>query len=567
MENYLERALDDRDKKKDRTALHSAHKRILRAMDNERQNWFTHWRDVSDYFLPRRYPWLMSQKEVRTSDRRNRKLLDSTSTMAVRTLASGMMNGITSPARPWFRLRISGFTEESMSYAAKVWLEETQRRLMLLMAESNFYNSLAILYLEWCTFGTASLAIYEDFDDVFRCYNFALGVFYLSQDAAQRVSRHGRRFTRTIEQLEQEFGRDALCTNTRIMYDRGAEALLKEIDVCHLIEENEDDGLLPGSNAPWREVFWEVAADDGKYLAVRPLYEWPCISPRWELLGNDSYGTSPAMDALSDVMQLQNILLERAKGLAKQVSPALIVDQQLRNRPKALSAGGITYAATSGQNFGAKEAYKVTLPYAEIANDVQELRNIIRETCHNNLFNMISQLDTVRSATEIDARREEKLVHLGPVLERFYNEGLDPALKRIYGIVQRSGLLPEPPQELLDIPVEIEYVSVLSDAQRASGTIAIERFVSFAGQLTGVYPEVRDLPDIEELLRDYAEGIGIKPKGLRSREDVAQSREAISQQQNLAQAAAVGNDLASGAKVLSETDVGGGMSALQSLMG
>lgn len=545
---------------------HSAHKRMLQAMDRERQYWFSHWRDVSDYFLPRRYPWLMSQKEVRTADRRNRKLLDSTSTLAVRTLASGMMNGITSPARPWFRLRIAGFTEESMSYNAKVWLEETERRVMLLMAESNFYNSLAVLYLEWCTFGTASMSIYEDFEDVFRCYNFSLGEFYLTQDETQRVNRHGRRFTRTVEQLIGEFGIDSLSNNTKVLAQRGAEALLQEIDVAHIIEPNLDDGLLSGP-AKWREVYWEAGGDDGKYLAIRPLYEWPCISPRWELLGNDVYGTSPAQDALADVQQLQTVLLERAKGLAKQVSPPLIVDQQLRNRPKALGAGGITYAATSGQNFGAKEAYNVQLPYAELANDIVELQKRIRETCHNNLFNMISQLDTVRSATEIDARREEKLVHLGPVLERFYNEGLDPALRRIFGIIQRAGLLPEPPQELVDTPVEIQYVSVLSDAQRASGTIAIERFVAFAGQLTGVYPEVRDLPDVEELLRDYAENIGIKPKGLRSREDVAQSKQAAAQQAQLAQTAAIGNDLASGAKVLSDTDVGGGMNALQALMG
>lgn len=545
---------------------HQSHKRMLAAMDRERQAWFPHWREVSDYFLPRRYPWLMSQKEVRTADRRNRKLLDATSTLAVRTLASGMMNGITSPARPWFRLRISGFTEESMSYAAKVWLEESERRINLLLSESNFYNSMAIMYLEWCTFGTASMAIYEDFNDVFRCYNFALGEFYLTQDQTQRVNRHGRRFTWTIEQLAAEFGKEALCVQSRQLFDRGAEALLTELDVAHIIEKNEPDGLLK-SNAPWREVFWEVGGDDGKYLAIRPMYEWPCVTPRWEVLGNDSYGTSPAMDALSDVQQLQNMLLERANGLAKAIRPPMIVDQQLRNRPKALSAGGITYAATSSQNFGAKEAYKVQLPLQEIAYDIQQLQNRIREICHNNLFNMISQLETVRSATEIDARREEKLIHLGPVLERFYNEGLDPAFKRIFGIVQRAGLLPEAPEELLDTDVDIQYVSILSDAQRASSTLSIERFVQFAGQSLGVWPEVRGLPDIEELMRDYAEGIGLKPKALRSREEVAASKAQEAEQQQLAQMAQVGGDLAQGAKVLSEADVGGGINALQAMMG
>jgi len=540
------------------------HKRLLAAMDSERQNWFAHWREVSDYFLPRRYPWLMTQREVRTADRRNRKLLDSTSTLAVRTLASGMMNGITSPSRPWVRLRIAGFDEANTTHAANIWTDETLRRLMLILSESNFYNSMAVLYLEWCTFGTASMAIYEDFNDVLRCYNYPLGEFYITQDETQRVNRHGRRFVKTVEQLVGDFGEDALSENTRQMFKSGGENLLKEIEIAHLIEVNPNDSLL-SAPSKWRECFWEVGANMGEYLAVRPLYEWPTITPRWELLGDDSYGTSPAMDALSDVRQLQEMLLQRASGLAKMVSPPLIVDQQLRNRPKALGANGITYAATASQNFGAKEAYRVQLPFGELARDIEQLQSRIRETCHNHLFNMISQLETVRSATEIDARREEKLIHLGPVLERFYNEGLDPALKRVFGIAQRAGLLPEPPVELVDTEIEVQYVSILSDAQKASGNIAIERFLQVSGQLLGAYPEVHGVPNVEELLRDYAENIGIKPKGMNSREDVAAAAQADAQQQALSQTAAIGGQLAQGAKVLSEADLGGGQNALQAL--
>jgi hypothetical protein len=541
------------------------HKQLLASMDKERADWFPHWREISDYYLPRRYPWLRTAKENKTAGRRNTKLLSSTSTMAVRTLASGMMNGITSPARNWFSLRIPGFDQESMSQEAAEYLEEVERRIMLVLSESNFYNSIAMLYLEWCTFGTASMSIEEDFDDVVRCYNYPLGEFYLSTDSTGRVNRHGRRFVRTVEQLVEQFGEENVSEQVLADFKQGGAKLFLQKEVAHLIEavsaEAADQYL-----SRWRSVYWEVGVASGKYLAMTPVYEWPMVSPRWELLGDDSYGTSPAMDALADTIELQNLLLERAKGLAKQISPPLIIDQQLRNRPKALGANGITYAATYNSNFGAKEAYKVNTPLDAIAFDVAELKRSIQATCYNPLFNMISQLDTVRSATEIDARREEKLVHLASVLERFYNEGLDPALKRVFGIMQRSGLLPDPPEELDEAAIEVNYISVLTDAQRASGTITIERFLQFIGNISGVYPEATRVPDVEELIRSYATGIGIKPKGLKSKEDVAAAAEAENAQAELAQSAQVGNDLAAGAKVLSETDVGGGMNALQSML-
>lgn len=541
------------------------HKQLLLAMDKERADWFPHWREISDYYLPRRYPWLRTAKEKKTAGMRNRKLLSSTSTMAVRTLASGMMNGITSPARNWFSLRIPGFDQESMSQEAAEYLEEVERRIMLVLSESNFYNSIAMLYLEWCTFGTASMSIEEDFDDVVRCYNYPLGEFYLSTDSTGRVNRHGRRFVRTVEQLVEQFGEERVCAQTLADFKQGGTKLFLQKEVGHLIE------AVPAQDADkypsrWRSVYWEIATSEGKYLAMDPLYEWPTVTPRWELLGDDSYGTSPAMDALADTIELQNLLLERAKGLAKQISPPLIVDQQLRNRPKALGANGITYAATYNSNFGAKEAYKVNTPLDAIAFDIAELKRSIQATCYNPLFNMISQLDTVRSATEIDARREEKLVHLASVLERFYNEGLDPALKRVFGIMQRNDLLPEAPEELEEAAIEVNYISVLTDAQRASGTVTIERFLAFIGEMSGVFPEALGIPDVEELIRSYATGIGIKPKGLKSKDDVAAAAQAENAQAELAQTAQVGNDLAAGAKVLSDTDVGGGMNALQSML-
>ena len=86
-------------------AAMTLHNQTFSGMDKERNSWFTHWREIADYYSPRKYPWLMSQKESRTANRRNRKLLDSVSTRAIRTLASGMMDGITSPARPWFGSR------------------------------------------------------------------------------------------------------------------------------------------------------------------------------------------------------------------------------------------------------------------------------------------------------------------------------------------------------------------------------------------------------------------------------------------------------------------------------
>ena len=81
------------------------------AMRERRQSYMLHWRELADYILPRRYRWLVSQNQRRGSPI-NSNIIDSTGTIAARTLASGMMAGVTSPTRPWFKLRVDGYDED-----------------------------------------------------------------------------------------------------------------------------------------------------------------------------------------------------------------------------------------------------------------------------------------------------------------------------------------------------------------------------------------------------------------------------------------------------------------------
>jgi hypothetical protein len=179
---------------------------------------------------------------------------------------------------------------------------------------------------------------------------------------------------------------------------------------------------------------------------------------------------------------------------------------------------------------------------------------------------MISQLDTVRSATEVDARREEKLVLLGSVLERFENEALDPAINRIFAIMARRGMLPEPPSEIDDAEMEIQYVSILSTAQRAVSAAPLERWIGLIGNVAAVSPQVLGVPDWEEMIRNYGSMIGVEAKNMRRREDVAAERQAQEEKAAAEEAATAGLAGAEGAKLLSETDVGGGSNALQQLL-
>jgi hypothetical protein len=545
---------------------HEAKRQLIAGLQNDRLPFWRLWRELADFFLPKRYVWLQSSKERRVRDARNPFILDNTGTQAARVLAAGMMNGITSPARPWFNLRIPGFLDDPTS-AIRLWLDEVTRRMLLVLGASNFYNSMAVLYLDLVVFGTGAMLIYEDQSNIIRCYNPALGEYYLGQDSRLSVNCFAREFSYTVRQTVEQWGIENVSQATKSQWNAGGANLMNEVKITHLIQPN--DGSEKGSKStalPYYECYWETGAPAGEVLAETGFNELPGIFPRWELTANDSYGTSPAMDALGDVIQLQQETKRKAQGLDKVVNPPIIADIQLQHKPTALLPNGITYVA-GANNIGAKPLYQIAPPLGEMTADIRDVQTRIRETFHNPLFNMISQLDTVRSATEIDARREEKLVLLGSVLERFENEALDPALTRVFHIMFRAGLLPEPPEELDGSEIEIEYVSILSTAQRAVAAIPTERFVGLIGNIAAAVPSALNIPNWDELLLNYGEAIGVQARDLNSRAQIAAAKQAQAEQLAAQEAAVQGEVLVQGAKTLSETDVGGGANALQRLLG
>lgn len=546
--------------------------RRFAAMDAERLPWFSYWGELAQYLMPRRYVSLTrSNFETTTSTGavtmspeatlRNGSILDGTGTTAAKTLAAGMMNGITSPARPWFRLRV-GFDDPEV----RKWLDECQARMLYVMAETNFYNAMATFYLDFVSFATAAMMIYEDEEDVFRCYGTPLGEFFVQQDNRKMVSRFARKFVWRLEQIVNEFGYDELPDNLKIIYDRGGANLSNKYSLCHVIEPNNDNALRVPKIHKFREIVYLEIAPKGSVLRLRGFRESPAICARWEVVGNDSYGTGPAMDALPDIKQLQHMTKRKAQAIDKMVSPPMIADMQLMNRPTALLPNGITYVS-SASAVGMKPAYQVNPPVDQMSRDIADMQVRIREIFHNDLFRMISQLDTVRTATEIDARREEKLVLLGPVLERFENEVLDPALTRIFNIMLRRRMLPPPPPSLADANIEIQYISVLSDAQRAVGAAPLERYIGFLGNIAGVKPEALEAPDWPELILGYAERLGVPAKYNKSLDQFRETLAAAQQSQQAAGAAEAALPAAQSAKLLSETQVGGGANALSVLLG
>lgn len=264
--------------------------RMRVALRTERESFIPHWRDLSDYIMPRRSRFTITERNK--GDRRNKKIIDSTATLAVRNLQAGMMSGLTSPARPWFSLTTPDPT--LVDYGpVKSWLDDVTRRMRTIFLKSNLYNALPLLYCDQGLFGTSAMAVLEDDVDVIRCYNFPIGSYCISQNHRHSVDTFVREWAMTVRQLVERFGIDNVSRRVKDLYDQQNYEIW--IDVANMIMPNVefDETKLSSKHKKFSSVYWEIGSDDGKLLDESGFDEFPIMAPRWNLTGEDVYGQSP----------------------------------------------------------------------------------------------------------------------------------------------------------------------------------------------------------------------------------------------------------------------------------
>jgi hypothetical protein len=546
-----------------------------------RYSWWTHWRELADFMLPRRYKWLITPNQMGRGSPINQHMIDSTATVAAYKCAAGLLSGTANPTRQWFQLRI-GTMDSTQTSPVSLWLAECERILMLIFQESNYYTSVAVALLDLVIFGTCVRVIYEDFDNVITCLNPCLGEYYLENGSNLQANAFYREFTYTVNQVVEQFGLENCSPAIQRLYAQGGTSLTRELVVAHAIEPNHDGRKfgIP-DKFKWREIYWEwggSASPQGgssyapSLLRKQGFYEQPFAAGRWDLVSNDAYGRSPGMDALPDTKQLQQESRRKAQAIDKQVNPPMLADIQLKNQPASLLPGGVTYISgllASSKNQGFAPVYQVNPDIKGMLEDLNEVRDRIKKIFYNDVFAVISQYQTRSNVTaaEIDARRAEGFLALGPVFTRLQVEFFGKDIERVFGIAQRAGLIPPAPPDVQGMGINIKYRSMLEIAQDATVSTGIERIFQVAGQMGAIDPAAIDNVDIDYGIEKMSFLLNNDPKLIRSPEQLMQIRQSRAQQQAQQQRAAQAEQLAKAAQAAGQIDVGGGQNAIQAMLG
>jgi hypothetical protein len=497
------------------------------------QGWRAHHELLSENFLPFGGRFFIDDRNI--GDRRHGSIIDSTPLHAARTLSAGLVSGATSPARIWFRIRIKD-VEANEDPAIQEWLSDTNEVIRAWINTSNLYLQLHRAYAEMAVFGTAVILLLPDDDTLMHAYGATAGQYYLATNAKDVVNVYYHEFQMTVTQVVREFGYENCSEEVQQAFD--AEKFEQEVHVVHAIEPNDEryvEGSSRNDQLRYRSIYFEFSSSSAQ-KGDRKLREggfdvFPVLVFRWDTAGGDVYGNGPGMEALGDAIQLQHEQERKGQGIDYQTRPPLQLPPGLKHHEVDGEPAGMTTVPNAGRDPGVRPLFETRIDLTMLREDIEDVRMRLRRTMFTDLFLMMQELDKSMTAREAIIRDSEKLLMLGPMLEGLFGGSLKAAIDLIFYYITLAGDLPEPPPQLADADLDVEFVSPLAQAQRGIGINAVDRLLQTLGAIAGMKPDVLDVLDEDEVARTYARDLGVDPDLLHSEEMTAMIREARAKQQ------------------------------------
>jgi hypothetical protein len=535
------------------------------ALKTERSSFWAHWQEITTYIMPWNGRYFRQDRDK--GRRRANAIYDNTGIRALKTLGAGLMSGATSPARPWFRLGVPD--PDLNSYQpVKLWLDDVTTRMHQVFQKSNTYRALQQVYEELGAFGTGASIVLPDFDNIIHHYPLTVGEYAIATDAQGKVCTLYREFEMTVSAMVKEFGYAECSPTVQTLYD-GGKGLDQWIPVIHAIEPraDRDPSKKDNKNMAWGSYYFESGEGNGQMLRESGFRNFPAICPRWSIAGGDIYGNSPGMEALGDVKQLQHEQLRKANAIDYQTNPPLQVPVAMKNVEINRLPGGTTYYDGSSAS-PIKSAFDVNLNLQDMLSDIQDCRDRIKQSFFSDVFMMLANSTNPQmTATEVAERQEEKMLMMGPVLERINNEALQPLVETTFTHMMEVGMIPQSPQEMQGQPLNIEFIGILAQAQKSIATNSVDRFVQSMTTVAQVKPEVLDNFDPDAWAATYSDMMGINPKLIVPSDQVQATRQAKAKAQAAQEQAQAMQQQSVTAKNLAQSPTSGGASnALNDLM-
>lgn len=498
------------------------------AMKGFRENWKNYWQDVLYYCIPRKS--YITRDKVQ-GQRLPVDVYDSAAIEALRIFAAGLAGYMTNPSSKWFNLRTED-RDLMDTKEVKVWLKNSEDKVYDTLNGSNFNSSIHEGYLDFGSVGMMTIFIERDPEQYVRYYTRPIKEVTIDQSDREVVDTVYREFEYTVRQTYLKWG-DSVSKETKKKYD--AKKFDEKVNILHCVQPRFDyhPAKKDALNMPYMSVYIEVEAK--KKLSESGFQDFPYAIAGANKESGELYYTSPMMECFSDTKMVNQMTKTNLKAGMKAVDSPLDVPHDGFINPINLNPGAVNYRnpGTPGDNNEIRPiGTKTNVPLGiELIDRVEKK---IQRALFVDLFLALQQRDPKKTATEVLAMAQERMLLLGPMLGRL-TEMFSHVIKRTFVILLERGVIDPLPAALQPDPNDksarpknliVEYVSPLAKAQRSSDLKSIQSTIALIQPVGEAIPQIVDKIDGDKYVDEIADLTGINPEIIRDASEVKEIRDA-----------------------------------------
>jgi len=470
-----------------------------------------YWEDVAQKVLPYYSTSFYSQGNTVPGQKRNLEQYDVTANAALWKFGAAMESMLTPASSKWHRLRA---TDPNLMKIREVqmWFDIVNDALFHYRYSPNsaFQSNQHDGYISLGAFGSSGLFI-DEFNDPtqpgmkgLRYRHIHLGELFFATNHQGQIDKVFRRFKMSLRQIAQKWGADVLPDG---LQSRLKDKPEEEYFVLHVVKPNTQYEPHRIDVKGKRFSSHYVLKDQKKILHEGGYRCFPYATSRYITAPGEIYGRSPAMNVLPSIQ----VLNEEKKTIIKQghriVDPVLLAHDDGVINGFSIKPGDINYGAVSSEGRPLVHA----LPTGNIAIGkelMDDERSAINDAFLVTLFQIL--VDTPQmTATEVLERAREKGALLSPTMGRFQSESLGPQIQREFDLLMFQGLIPKPPQVLIEAKAEykVEYDAPLNRAMRSDTAAGAMRTFQWAAEIAAQTqdPSVLDWFDVDTIIPDLAD--------------------------------------------------------------
>lgn len=444
----------------------------------------------------------------------SREIFDDTAVWCNQMFANGLASNLVPKSDRWMYLKVKNKPSGELDNTELAYLQAVSDRILheFSLPESQFYSSSHECFLDIGAYGTSPVQIsYIDGVVNFRARPLA-DVFFDTNQHGQvdtvfyRCYKTARQLMQMFPQVEKMQGFDA----SKSVHDK--------YELVYTIEPNDNKvakkGGRVGNERPYVVTYWSpqlkepISVDGSSYFSF--------LVPRWSKLADEVYGRGPAFTCLSQIRVLNKMVKELLTSAEYLNFPTLTAEEDSIMLPMKYGSRQIMFHEPGSAK-----------PEPILAGNqpqyMMEMVRMYRETINRSFFvdQIIRQEKKERqSVLEIQDSRGQMLNQLAPLLNRMESEYLGPAIEITYELLNRSGELPDAPESLNGVDLEVAYTSPSAQAQYATRLSDISAFMRDLAPLAQIKPELLQSIDGRELFDSYAKYRNVSPSVIRSQEDI-----------------------------------------------